>query len=102
MSAEESRYTLSYYTTPEPDPTGVPFKYRSPYLADALAEAWRLRDSGGRALSITHDGITVYGEPGLQGVLARMSDLIGPAPERRLREVAEEVISETDEVAQRG
>jgi len=43
---DEDKYTLEYFTSGERGEGEPPFKYRTFYLDDALAEAWRIAGSG--------------------------------------------------------
>src|SRR3712207_5156786 len=95
MNDSEEKFALEYHTADDPDPQGPPFKYRSHYLDDVVAEAWRLRDAGGRPLRVTRgEGVTLDGEA-LEGVLALISETRAGGPERPLREVAAQALGES-------
>ncbi len=95
MSGEEAQYTLAYHPANDPDPGGAPFKYRTFYLDDALADAWRIRDSGGRAETIVREQETFFDEERLQVILGRISERLSLAPDHRLREIVAQVLQET-------
>lgn len=98
MSEPDGKYTLEYHTADDPDPQGPPFKYRTHYPAEALAEAWRHRHSGGRALRITRDGREVLDRARLDAALARLSELLPPDPEEVLLKTCERVLKERADV----
>jgi hypothetical protein len=89
------KYTLVYYTPDETDQASPPFKYRTYYLADALEGAWRNYQAGGNVISIVQNERVVFSNEGLQTAFARIAELIPLTPERALREIAEQVVSES-------
>ncbi len=94
MNDSEEKFALEYHTADDPDPQGPPFKYRSHYLDDAVAEAWRLKETGGRSLRVTRgDEVTLDGDA-LDGLLALISETRTGEPERPLRELAAQALGE--------
>jgi len=79
---DEEKYVLDYYTEGERAEDEPPFKYRSFYLDDAVAEAWRIARAGGDALRITRGGEPVFEATELGGLLEKMSELEGGRNER--------------------
>lgn len=73
--SDEDKYTLEYYTSGESAEDEPPFKYRTFYLDDALAEAWRVAESGGKVLAITQRGQPVFEEEELKEALEKISEL---------------------------
>lgn len=92
---DAEKYTLIYYTPDEKDETSPPFKYRTFYLADALEGAWRSQQAGGSVISIVQGERVVLNNEELARAFARISELIPLTPERPLREIAEQVVSES-------
>jgi hypothetical protein len=92
---DAEKYTLIYYMPDETDSAAPPFKYRTYYLADALEGAWRNHQAGGNAVSVVQQQRVVLNNEELYGAFARISELIPLTPERPLREIAEQVISES-------
>ncbi|HKS28087.1 MAG TPA: hypothetical protein VJS44_09720 [Pyrinomonadaceae bacterium] len=92
---DAEKYTLMYYTVDDREEANPPFKYRTYYLADALEGAWRNHQSGGNAISIVQEQRIVLSNEELNAAFARISELIPLTPERPLREIAEQVVSET-------
>jgi hypothetical protein len=93
--SDEDKYTLEYYTSGERAEDEPPFKYRTFYLDDALAEAWRVAESGGEVLSITQRGQPVFGEGELKEALERISELDGAKPAGDERKRAARVLEES-------
>jgi hypothetical protein len=91
---DAEKYTLVYYTPDDTDTASPPFKYRTFYLADALESAWRNHQAGGNAVSIVQDQRIVFSNEELLAAFSRISALIPLTPERDLREIAEQVVSE--------
>jgi hypothetical protein len=89
------KYVLLYYTPDEAETQSPPFKYRTYYLADALEGAWRNHQAGGNAVSIVRQERVVFSREGLLEAFKRLEDLIPLTPERDLREIAEQVVSES-------
>ena len=87
-AADEERYTLDYFTTGEGASEEPPFKYRTFYLDDALAEALRITRAGGAALRLTKGREVVSDGEDLKKTLDRMAELEGKQPGRRERELA--------------
>jgi hypothetical protein len=87
-AADEERYTLDYFTTGERAADEPPFKYRTFYLDDALAEAWRVTRAGGAALRVTKGGEVVSDEDELKDAFERMSELEAEQPGSSERELA--------------
>jgi hypothetical protein len=87
-AADEERYTLDYFTTGERAADEPPFKYRTFYLDDALAEAWRITRAGGAALRVTKGGEVVSDEDDLKDAFERMSELEAGQPGSGERELA--------------
>lgn len=89
------KYTLVYYMPDDEDAANPPFKYRTYYLGDALEGAWRNHQSGGNAISITRGERVVFSRDELLEAFKRISELIPLTPERPLREIAEQVVTES-------
>ena len=96
--SEETKYTLDYHTRDDPDPQGPPFKYRSHYLDDVLAEAWQVENLEGRSLRITRAGETIFDAEALQRAFARLRELEGEQPGGDRRAWAAQVIQELADV----
>ena len=94
---DEDKYTLEYFTPGERGEDEPPFKYRTFYLDDALAEAWRIARSGGTALRLTRRHEPVFDEEELKKALDRMTELDGEQSARGERELAALVLRERDE-----
>ena len=93
---DEDKYTLEYFTPGERGEDEPPFKYRTFYLDDALAEAWRIARSGGAALRLTRRHEPVFDEEELKKALDRMTELDGEESARGERELAALVLRERD------
>ena len=91
---DEDKYTLEYFTPGERGEDEPPFKYRTFYLDDALAEAWRIAHSGGTALRLTRRHEPVFDEEELRKTLDRMTELDGEQSARGERELAALVLKE--------
>jgi hypothetical protein len=91
---DEDKYVLDYFTEGERADDEPPFKYRTFYLDDALAEAWRITRDGGSALSITRRGETAFDEEDLKDALGKMTKLEGDGTARGERELAAHVLEE--------
>jgi hypothetical protein len=87
-ATDEERYTLDYFTTGERAADEPPFKYRTFYLDDALAEAWRITRAGGAALRVTKGGEVVSDEDDLKDAFERMSELEAVQPGSSERKLA--------------
>ncbi len=87
-AAVEERYTLDYFTTGEGASEEPPFKYRTFYLDDALAEALRITRAGGAALRLTKGREVVSDGEDLKKAVERMAELEDEQPGRRERELA--------------
>ena len=87
-AADEERYTLDYFTSGECASEEPPFKYRTFYLDDALAEALRITRAGGAALRLTKGREVVSDGEDLKKALDRIAELEGEHPGRRERELA--------------
>ena len=97
-ASDEDKYTLEYF--PHGGRGGgdePPFKYRTFYLDDAVAEGWRIARGGGSALRITRQGESMYDEEGLRKLLDKMSKLEGEHSGRGERELAALAIGEPGE-----
>ena len=94
MNDSDEKFALEYYTADDADPQGPPFKYRSHYLDDAVAEAWRLRDAGGRPLRVTRGDAVTLDTEALESTLARVSAMSTGEPEQPLREIAARALDE--------
>jgi hypothetical protein len=94
-SDDAGKYTLIYYTPDEKDTASPPFKYRTYYLADALEGAWRNHQAGGSIISIVQEQRVVLSNQELVEAFSRISELIPLTPERPLRDIAEQVVSES-------
>jgi hypothetical protein len=92
---DAEKYTLLYYTPDETDTASPPFKYRTYYLADALEGAWRNHQAGGSVVTIMQEQRVVLSNEELNRAFERISELVPLTPERPLREIAEQVISES-------
>lgn len=92
---DAEKYTLIYYTPDEAESASPPFKYRTYYLADALEGAWRNNQAGGNAISIVQEQRVVLNNEELAEAFSRISELIPLTPERPLRDIAEQVLSES-------
>ena len=93
-TSDEDKYTLEYFTPGERAEDEPPFKYRTFYLDDALAEAWRIARSGGAALRLTQRHEPVFDEEELKELFDRMSELGGEKSARGERELAALVLKE--------
>ena len=94
---DEDKYTLEYFTPGERAADEPPFKYRTFYLDDALAEAWRIARSGGAALRLTRRHEPVFDEEELKKALDRMTAFDGEKSGRGERELAALALRERDE-----
>lgn len=94
MTDSEEKYALEYHTADDPDPQGPPFKYRSHYLDDVLAESWRLQNSGGRALCISQREDVVFDKEALDALLSNVSAKQKENESADLRELAREALAE--------
>ena len=94
---DEDKYTLEYFTPGERGEDEPPFKYRTFYLDDALAEAWRIARSGGAALRLTRRHEPVFDEEELKKALDRMTAFDGEKSGRGERELAALALRERDE-----
>ena len=94
---DEDKYTLEYFTPGERGEDEPPFKYRTFYLDDALAEAWRIARSGGAALRLTRRHEPVFDEEELKEFLDRMTELDGEKSGRDERELAAFALRERGE-----
>ena len=94
---DEDKYTLEYFTPGERGEDEPPFKYRTFYLDDALAEAWRIARGSGTALSITRRHEPVFDEEELKEFLDRMTELDGEKSGRGERELAALLLREGGE-----
>jgi hypothetical protein len=95
---DEDKYVLDYFTEGERAEDEPPFKYRSFYLDDALAEAWRIERDGGNALGIKRHGGAVFDEDALKDALERITKLADEESARDEREVAALVLGELNKV----
>ena len=95
-AGDAEKYTLDYYTTINPDTSEPPFKYRTYYLADALAEARRVQEGGGYVVQITRGENEVFSREELSGAMARISALERAQHGRSASEMIEQVIREMD------
>ena len=91
---DEGKYTLDYFTPGEGAPEEPPFKYRTFYLDDALAEAWRIARGGGAALRVARGREPVFDGDELKKACEMMSELGGERPGRGERELAALVLEE--------
>ncbi|HYH85579.1 MAG TPA: hypothetical protein VEX60_08850 [Pyrinomonadaceae bacterium] len=98
-ASDEDKYTLDYFPHGGRDGSDdePPFKYRTFYLDDAVAEAWRIARGGGSALRITRQGESAFDEDGLRELLNKMSELEGKQSVRGERELAALAIGESGE-----
>ncbi|MBC7929446.1 MAG: hypothetical protein H7Z38_02665 [Rubrivivax sp.] len=98
-ASDEDKYTLDYFPHGGRDggDDEPPFKYRTFYLDDALAEAWRIARGGGSAIRITQQGESRFDEDGLAELLDKMSELEGEQSGRGERELAALAIGESSE-----
>jgi hypothetical protein len=97
-ASDEEKYTLDYFPHGGRDGDDEPpFKYRTFYLDDAVAEGWRIARGGGSALRITRQGESTLDEDGLRKLLNKMSALEGEHSGRGERELAALAIGEPDE-----
>lgn len=97
---DEDKYTLDYF--PQGGRTGddePPFKYRTFYLDDALAEAWRITRDGGSALRIKRRDEPALEEAELKALLEKMSKLEGEQSGRGERELAALALEHSGESA---
>ncbi len=94
MSPTEEQYTLEYYTKDDTDEHQPPFKYRTFYLDDALAEGWQLSQAGGRGVRITREGQIVFEKEELERIFARISELAGAQGESQVTDIARQVMQE--------
>jgi hypothetical protein len=98
---DEERYTLEYFTAGEGAADEPPFKYRTFYLDDALAEAWRIARAGGAALRLTRGGVVVSDREDLEKAFVRMAELEGEQPGRAERELAALFLEESGKTGKR-
>jgi len=97
---DEDKYTLDYFPHGGRDGDDEPpFKYRTFYLDDALAEAWRITRGGGSAIRITRRNECQFDEDGLRELLDKMSEHEGEQSGRGERELAALVIGGSGEAA---
>jgi hypothetical protein len=96
---DEDKYVLEYFTEGERADDEPPFKYRSFYLDDALAEAWRIERGGGSALGITQRGESALDGEALKDALEKMTTLEGEESARDERERAALVLGELGKAA---
>ena len=94
MSPTEGQYTLEYYTKDDADEQQPPFKYRTFYLEDALAEGWQLRQAGGGCVRLTRERQIVFEKEELERIFARISELAGAQGERQVADMARQVMQE--------
>ena len=94
---DEDKYTLEYFTSGERADDEPPFKYRTFYLDDALAEAWRILHGGGESLCIKRSGEHAFDEESLRKAVERISQLRDEKPSHDERELAALVLAETNE-----
>jgi hypothetical protein len=88
-ASDEDKYTFDYFPHGGRDGDDEPpFKYRTFYLDDAVAEAWRIARGGGSALRITRQGESAFDEDGLRELLDKMSKLESEQSGRDERELA--------------
>jgi hypothetical protein len=89
-ASDDDKYTLDYFPHGGRDSGDdePPFKYRTFYLDDAVAEAWRIARGGGSALRITRQSESAFDEDGLRALLNKMSELEGEQAGRGERELA--------------
>ena len=97
-SPDEEKYTLDYFTHGEPAADEPPFKYRTFYLDDALAEAWRIARDGGAALRLTKGREPVFDEGDLKRAFREMAELEAEQPGSSERELAALFLEESDKV----
>lgn len=87
------KYVLDYFTAKEQAPgEELPFRYRTHYLPDALAEAWRIRKEGGQALQISQGQQTVFDREALESALNHMDEAERAAAWGHARVLADQVI----------
>lgn len=98
-ASDEDKYTLDYFPHGGRDggDDEPPFKYRTFYLDDAVAEAWRIARGGGSAIRITQQGESRFDEDGIRELLDKMSELEGKESGRGERELAALAIGESGE-----
>lgn len=87
-AVDEERYTLDYFMSGEGASEEPPFKYRTFYLDDALAEALRITRAGGAALRLKKGREVFSDSEDLKKALDRMAELEGLQPGHRERELA--------------
>lgn len=99
---DEDKYTLEYFTTGERAEDEPPFKYRTFYLDDALAEAWRINKGGGEALAVKRSGEQAFDGESLRKTLERISELRAERPSHSERELAALVLAEAKKKGETG
>jgi hypothetical protein len=96
-AADEEKYTLDYFTPGERAADEPPFKYRTFYLDDALAEAWRITRAGGAALRVTRGSEVVSDEDDLKHAFHEMAELEAEQPGSSERELAALFLEESSD-----
>lgn len=94
MNDGDEKFALEYHTAEDTDPEGPPFKYRSHYLDDAVAEAWRIIEADGRVLCVTRGGEVTLDIEALERVLSLVRETRAGDPERPVREIAAQALGE--------
>ncbi len=93
-TGDENKFTLSYYLSEE-ETAEPPFQYRSNYLADAVAEGWRIHQNNGIAIAVSQEQESVFGKDELAEIFNRITELESEQPGRSAKELAEQTIRET-------
>ena len=93
-SGDENKFTLDYYLTKE-QTAEPPFKYRSNYVADAVADGWRIHQNDGVAVAVSHEQESIFSKDELAEIFNRMTELKSGQSERSPKEIAEQAIQET-------
>ncbi len=93
-SGDENKFTLDYYLAKE-QTAEPPFNYRSNYLADAVAEGWRIHLNGGVVVAVSHERESVFSEDELPEIFNRMAELESGQSGLSPKEIAEQAIQKT-------
>ncbi len=92
-SGDENKFTLDYYLAKE-QTAEPPFNYRSNYLADAVAEGWRIHLNGDDD-TVSHERESVFSEDELPEIFNRMAELESGQSGLSPKEIAEQAIQKT-------
>ena len=94
MSGNGDSFILDYYTEAHPE-GAEPFDQAHVRLCEAVATAWIVRESGGRAVRVVKDSQVIYDEEKLNALMDVISRR-GACPGVATYVIAERVIPEED------